>query len=119
MNQIKAIFTEPLNYHFDKYIHQQERDIAEILDHYEISFIYQRPIYVYDMYNPCIITPSFVMPDYKDLIIDYLPSNSIEDVEFKKDLYNQNNLDAIVFNKQYLAKDNWQKDLYEKINTYE
>ena len=119
MNHSKTTLPEQLNYQFEKYIHQQERVIAEMLDHYDISFIYQRPIYVYDMYNPCIITPSFVMLDYKDLIIDYLPSNSIEDVEFKKDLYNQNNLDAIVFNKQYLAKDNWQKDLYEKINKYE
>jgi hypothetical protein len=102
----------------DRYIHSYERDIAKLLDKHDLSFIYRQPTYMYDLdYRPCIASPSFTISTLKDLIVDYSPLYNSFDQDYKKTMYEQNDLDAIVMNRAYFEKDKWEQNLYHDIIT--
>ena len=102
----------------DRYIHSYEREIAELLDKHDLSFIYRQPTYMYDLdYRPCIASPSFTIGTLKDLIVDYSPLYNSFDQDYKKKMYEQNDLDAIVINRAYFEKDKWEQKLYQDIIT--
>lgn len=102
----------------DRYIHSHERDIAELLDKHNLSFIYRQPIFMYDLDDrSCIASPSFTIGTLKDLIIDYSPLYNSFDQDYKKQMYEKNDLDAIIVNRAYIERDKWEQELYHEIIT--
>ena len=109
-----------LDWKYDnKYVHNHEKDIAELLRDHNLKFIYRQPTYLYNLDSrPCLASPSFTIDSLKDLIVDYSPLNSSFDRNYKKNIYEQNDLDAIVINRAYFEKEKWDQNLYHNIMGY-
>ena len=102
----------------DKYVHNQEKDIAELLAEHDLKFVYRQPTYLINEARPAIASPSFTINAFKDLIVDYSPLNTSFDKEYKQKMYELNGLEAIVINRAYFEKERWRQKLYNSIMGY-
>jgi len=97
-----------LNWKYEnKYLHDQEKDIADLLQQHNLEFNYHQPTYLYDLNGrPAIASPSFTIRYFGDLIVDYLPLRHDADQDYKEQLYANNGLDAIVMTRSYTENQN-------------
>ena len=102
----------------NRYLHSQEKDIADMLEEHGLEFAYRQPTYMYNLQNrPSITSPSFTVRYFGSLIIDYSPLYNNFDKDYKQKMYEQNGLDAIVINRACCENENWLDDLYNDITS--
>ena len=102
----------------NKFLHEQEEDIADLLRQYDMKFVYHQPTYLYDSESrPAIASPSFTIKYFGDLIVDYLPLRCDSDKDYKEKMYKNNGLDAIVITRADTENRNWRDELYNNIKS--
>jgi hypothetical protein len=101
------------------YQSEAERQIGRMLDRYGIPFFYRQPMLIYDQGQNQIWEPSFALPGYDGLVIDYIrPAYNHElhdDTEHRKQVYQDNQIPAVLITPMDMQGPDWQRDLYRKL----
>ena len=96
----------------------EDLKIGRLLDQYGIPCFYRQATIVYDQGKNEIWYPTFTLLTYDGLVIDYVrdsgqgPQNPIPQ---RKQVYDRNQIPAVVLGPPDLDKLNWDKDFYAKL----
>jgi len=90
-------------------------DIADMLDSYRIPFFYKQPTLVIENGKRCIEYIDFFLPTYNGLAIDYIVESQSGIYRRKKNVYQDNQIPAVLMSRRDLDNRNWQKRLYVTI----
>jgi len=93
----------------------EELKIGRLLDQYGIPFFYKQATIVYDQGRNRIAKPSFTLLSYGGAVIDYVNATEEKKLLQKEQLYQYNQIPAVVIGPPDLDKPNWDKNLYEKL----
>jgi hypothetical protein len=93
----------------------QELRIGRVLDRYGIPFFYKQPTIVYHEGKNEICKPSFTMYSYGGTVIDYINEPEQEELLKKTELYQYNQIPAVVVGPKDMDNPTWNKDLYGKL----
>ncbi|MHC4541007.1 MAG: hypothetical protein ACYTEK_21705 [Planctomycetota bacterium] len=109
-----------LEYYIGKLQPQYESEgqakIGRMLDEYGIPFFYRQATMVCDNGRRTIWRPDFTLPTYNNAVIEYSPNGAYSPgAGSKSDLARRNNIAALFLNRSDLAKPDWQRWLYEKL----
>lgn len=101
------------------YKSRAERDIADLLSHYNIPFIYEKPTAVIDSGKTKLWHPDFSL--FYGPLIEYFGINGSHEYEertrHKLNVYQENQFDVIPLHPRDLTG-NWQDDLLRKIDSH-
>ena len=100
------------------YESKEELQIGRMLDQYGIPFFYRQATIVYHEGKNEIWKPSFTVYPYGGLVVDYVPGSELgQDDELirKEQIYQYNQIPAVLLGPKDLVEPNWQELLYGKI----
>ena len=97
------------------YESKEELMIGRLLDQYGIPFFYKQPTIVYDQGKNEIDRPTFTLPGYEGLVIDYVPDHSGKQLLQREQLYRYNQIPAVFLGPKSLMEPKWDELLYEKL----
>ena len=97
------------------YESKEEAAIAEMLDSYGIPFFYKQPTLVIENGKRCIEYADFFLPTYNGLAIDYIIESNSAIYRRKKNIYQDNQIPAVLMSRKGLHKPDWQKRLYNTL----
>jgi hypothetical protein len=104
---------------FYPYKSKEDKSIAQMLNRYNIPFFYKQPTLVIENGKRMIEYSDFFLPTYNGLAIDYIIESNSAIYRRKKNVYQDNQIPAVLVGKKDLNKPNWQQQLYSKLqNTY-
>ena len=90
--------------------------IGRMLDEYGIPFFYKQPTLICQDGRRKIWRPDFTLPTYDNMVVEYNANGRcIPDPAVKGDAYRQNNIAALFLEESDLAKPDWQKLLYDRL----
>jgi hypothetical protein len=95
------------------YESDDEARIGRLLDQYGIPFFYKQATIIYVEGKNEILNPTFTLPQYGCVVIDYVPQEKQAAERIK--IYRYNQIPATVLGPPHLDKPNWQESLYEKL----
>lgn len=98
------------------YESEQEAQIGHMLDVYGIGFFYKHPTIVYDQGQNKLEYPAFTMPTYGSVVIDYMAESYGDRYKYKQEVYEQNQIPAVIITQEDLQSSTWQQQLYQKLN---
>ncbi|MDO8303820.1 MAG: hypothetical protein Q7T18_11310 [Sedimentisphaerales bacterium] len=98
------------------YERPEHKTIGRTLDKYGIPFFYKQPILVYENGGYKTEYPAFWLPAYGGAIIDHIAGPSSELLSQKQSLYDRNQIPAVLITDQQLKSQNWQSNLYQKLD---
>ena len=87
-------------------------DIADMLDRYGIPFFHDEPLLVVENGKKAISYADFFLPTYNGLAIDYIVESQGSTYRRKKNVYQDNQIPALLISRRDLSRPNWQKRLY-------
>lgn len=96
----------------------EELMIGRLLDEYGIPFFYKQPTIVYDLGKNQVWKPTFTLPNYGGLVIDYVPEsadNQRDKLLQREQAYRHNQIPAVVLDPKHLTETDWEERLYEQI----
>ena len=91
---------------------QPEQAIASMLNQYGIPFFYKQPTMVIENGTKAIEYIDFFLPTYNGLALDYIIESNSAIYRRKKNIYQDNQIPAILVGKKDLKQSNWQSRLY-------
>ena len=94
------------------YRSKQHADIADMLDRYGIPFFHDEPLLVIENGKRAIAYADFFLPTYNGLAIDYIIESQSGIYRRKKNVYQDNQIPAVLLSRRDLSRHNWQKRLY-------
>ena len=97
------------------YESKAEADIAKMLDSYGIPFFYKQPTLVIENGKRCIECADFFLPTYNGLAIDYIIESNSAIYRRKKNVYQDNQIPAVLVTHRDLQSPNWQKKLHNTL----
>jgi len=97
------------------YKSQEHKSIGDTLKNYGIPFFYKQPVLVVENGKRSIEYTDFFLPTYNGLAIDYIIESNSAIFRRKKNVYQDNQIPAVLVGKKDLRKPNWQKQLYQKL----
>ncbi|MBN2316299.1 MAG: hypothetical protein JXM79_20390 [Sedimentisphaerales bacterium] len=100
------------------YESKEELQIGRVLDQYGIPFFYRQATIIYHKGKNDIWKPSFTLYPYGGLVIDYIPGSEQEQKDEllrKEQIYQYNQIPAVLLGPKDLTEPNWQEMLYGKI----
>ena len=97
------------------YKSMEELMIGRLLDQYGIPFFYRQPTIVYSQGKNEINQPSFTLPGYEGLVIDYAPNTNGKQLLQQEQLYRYNQIPAVLLGPKSLMEPDWQESLYETL----
>ena len=101
------------------YESKDELKIGRLLDQYGIPFFYKQATIIYDQGKNQIWYPTFSIPAYNGAVIDYIAIPETEDyqgqTQQRREIYEQNQIPAVLITAQDLKKPAWQEQLYKKL----
>ena len=97
------------------YESKAEADIAKMLDSYGIPFFYKQPTLVIENGKRCIEYADFFLPTYNGLAIDYIIESNSAIYRRKKNIYQDNQIPAVLVTHRDLQSPNWQKKLHNTL----
>jgi hypothetical protein len=100
------------------YESKEELQIGRVLDQYGIPFFYRQATIIYHEGKNDIWKPSFTLYPYGGLVIDYVPGSGQEQKDEllrKEQIYQYNQIPAVLLGPKDLVEPNWQELLYGKI----
>ena len=100
-----------------EYQSEAEARIGRMLDRYGIPFFYRQPRLIYDRGYHDIWHPSFTLPQYDGLIVDYADPASGLDYAERRLVYHANGIAAVVAEGEKLGDPQWQEDLLQRIHS--
>ena len=114
-----AINTSPSIENKLKYESKEEASIAGMLKDYGIPFLYKNPTLVIENGKRMIEYTDFFLPTYNGLAIDYIIESNSAIYRRKKNVYQDNQMPAVLISRKDLHRPNWQKKLHDTLqNTY-
>ena len=99
------------------YESKEEAQIGHMLDEYDIPFFYKHATIVYDQGQNKLEYPAFTIPAYGGVVIDYMRSSYGDRYKYKQEMYEQNQIPAVVITQEDLQGSTWQQQLYQKLNS--
>ena len=101
------------------YESKEEASIAKMLKSYNIPFLYKQPTLVIENGKRMIEYADFFLPTYNGLAIDYIIESNSAIYRRKKNIYQDNQMPAVLISRKDLHRPNWQKKLHDTLqNTY-
>ena len=100
------------------YESKEELEIGRMLDQYGIPFFYKQATIIYDQGQNEVWKPSFTVYPYGGLVIDYAPGaeqGQKDEHQRREQIYQYNQIPAILLGPRDLTESNWQDALYRKI----
>ena len=94
------------------YQSQAHKDIAQSLNSYNIPFVYKQPMLVVENGKRMIEYADFFLPTYNGLAIDYIIESNSAIFQRKKNIYQDNQIPAVLVGRRDLNKPNWASRLY-------
>ncbi|MDD5134431.1 MAG: hypothetical protein PHP01_03345 [Phycisphaerae bacterium] len=99
------------------YESKQEVAIAGMLENYGIPFLYKQPTLVIENGKRCIEYADFFLPAYNGLAIDYIIESNSAIYRRKKNIYQDNQIPAVLITRKDLNQNGWQKNLYHRLES--
>ncbi len=100
------------------YESKEEAEIGHMLDAYGIPFFYKQPSIIYDQGQNRLEYPTFTIPAYGGAIIDYMTESYGDRYKYKQQMYEQNQIPAVIITQDDLKEATWRQQLYQKLNIY-
>ena len=101
------------------YESKEESSIAKMLGTYGIPFFYKQPTLVIENGKRCIEYADFFLPTYNGLAIDYIIESNSAIYRRKKNVYQDNQIPAVLITRKDMDRGDWQKKLYSRLqHTY-
>ena len=97
------------------YESKDHKEIADTLNNYGIPFFYKQPMLVVENGKRMIEYADFFLPTYNGLAIDYIIESNSAIFRRKKNIYQDNQIPAVVIGKKDIKKPNWQSQLHSKL----
>ena len=97
------------------YESKEEAAIAEMLDNYGIPFFYKQPTLVIENGKRCITYADFFLPTYNGVAIDYIIESNSAIFRRKKNVYQDNQIPAVLISRKYMQRSDWQKKLFNRL----
>ena len=97
------------------YESKEEAAIARMLNDYGIPFLYKQPTLVIENGKRCIEYADFFLPTYNGLAIDYIIESNSATYRRKKNVYQDNQIPAVLISRKDLHKSDWQKKLHNTL----
>jgi hypothetical protein len=118
-NEIEELKLEDMLTELDPpYESKEELQIGRVLDQYGILFFYRQATIIYHEGKNDIWKPSFTLYPYGGLVIDYVPGSAQEQKDEllrKEQIYQYNQIPAVILGPEDLTEPNWEELLYGKI----
>ena len=97
------------------YESKEEASIAKMLDSYGIPFLYKQPTLVVENGKRCIEYADFFLPTYNGLAVDYIIESNSAIYRRKKNVYQDNQIPAVLMTRRDMQQPDWQKGLYRAL----
>ena len=97
------------------YESKEEASIAKMLDSYGIPFFYKQPTLVIENGKRMIEYADFFLPTYNGLAIDYIIESNSAIFRRKKNVYQDNQIPAVLISRKYMQRPDWQKKLFNRL----
>ena len=97
------------------YDSKEHKDIADTLSSYGVPFSYKQPMLVIQDGKKMLEYADFFLPTYNGLAIDYIIESNSGVFRRKKNVYQDNQIPAVLVGKKDIQKPNWQSQLYSKL----
>ena len=97
------------------YESKEESSIAKMLDSYGIPFLYKQPTLVIENGKRMIEYADFFLPTYNGLAIDYIIESNSAIFRRKKNVYQDNQIPAVLISRKYMQRSDWQKKLFNRL----
>jgi len=97
------------------YESKEESAIAKMLGTYGIPFSYKQPTLVIENGKRCIEYADFFLPTYNGLAIDYIIESNSAIYRRKKNIYQDNQIPAVLVTRRDLRRPDWQKKLHNTL----
>jgi len=97
------------------YESKEEASIAKMLDSYNIPFLYKQPTLVIENGKRCIEYADFFLPTYNGLAIDYIIESNSAIYRRKKNIYQDNQIPAVMMSRKNMQGPDWQKKLFNRL----
>ena len=97
------------------YESKEEAAIAGMLKNYGIPFSYKQPTLVIENGKRCIEYADFFLPTYNGLAIDYIIESNSAIYRRKKNVYQDNQIPAVLITRKDMSRNGWQKNLYRRL----
>ena len=97
------------------YESKEEASIAKMLDSYNIPFLYKQPTLVIENGKRCIEYADFFLPTYNGLAIDYIIESNSAIYRRKKNIYQDNQIPAVLMSRKNMQGPDWQKKLFNRL----
>ena len=89
--------------------------IGRMLDKYGIASYYKDPYLLWENGERKVKRPDFTLPTYNNAVINYIPRLN-QATELIKDIYRENWIAALFLDDSFLAKPDWQQQLYNELD---
>ena len=99
------------------YESKEEASIAKMLDSYNIPFLYKQPTLVIENGKRCIEYADFFLPTYNGLAIDYIIESNSAIYRRKRNIYQDNQIPAVLITRKDMNRNGWQKNLYRRLES--
>jgi hypothetical protein len=97
------------------YESKEEASIAKMLNAYGIPFFYKQPTLVIENGKRCIEYADFFLPTYNGLAIDYIIESNSAIYRRKKNVYQDNQIPAVLMSRKNMQGSDWQKKLFNRL----
>ena len=97
------------------YESKEESSIAKMLKTYGIPFLYKQPTLVIENGKRMIEYADFFLPTYNGLAIDYIIESNSAIFRRKKNVYQDNQIPAVLISRKYMQRPDWQKKLFNRL----
>ncbi len=93
-----------------------EARIGRMLDRYDTPFFYRQPRLIYDQGYHDIWHPTFTLPTYDSLVVEYADPESGIDYAERQRVYRFNGIAALVARDQDLSTTRWDDTLMRRVH---
>lgn len=102
---------------FHPYKSKEHKTIADALDQYGIPFIYKQPTLVIENGKRMIEYADFFLPSYRGLAIDYIIESNSAIYRRKKNVYQDNQIPAVLVSRKDIARPGFGSRLYKALES--
>jgi hypothetical protein len=102
---------------FQPYQSEEHKTIADALTQYGIPFTYKQPTLVIENGQRTIEYADFFLPSYRGLAIDYIIESNSAIYRRKKNVYQDNQIPAVLISRRDIARPGFGSALYKALES--